>query len=185
MTENNKILTRATSLITSMLFVVSTLFFPAANAFADTVPPVINHTPPATPVLSVSATVTDDEGLDGEKVELHYSPASTDDWLIATMLRSTGDTFEYMFVPSEQNIEIDYYITAVDLAGNEQSAGFEFDPLQLTTAQSASEPVVAPQAKKSNTLLYVLGAVALAALVAGASGGGDDGGTTPATFFIN
>ena len=89
---------------------------------------------------------------------------------------------------------IEYYIQAMDLAGNTVLHGHSFSPLSVKTsngdtAVAASSTSTTLEAEEStNTWLWVGLGVLAVVLVGAAAGGGDDSGDTPpttATLNIN
>lgn len=168
-----------------------------APAAADTLAPVIGHSPAEQPqsgaMQSFSARVTDETGVDA--VILHYR---IDDgaWRELAMRGTGGDNYLATVDVDEQQRRIDYYLRARNLAGNEASRGQPSAPLQRLIAEVAvaQAPAVAPpaEARSRSSLIYiVLGVLVGGALIAGAAGGGGgDGGEQPTgtvseTFTVN
>jgi hypothetical protein len=157
--------------------------------------------------VQIKATVTDNVGV--KAVTLFYRTTGTEEYKRITMNR-LGDTDEYaVTLGNTELIEpgIEYYIQAMDLAGNSLLHGYSFSPLKVSvvapTAPKAKAPVAAteetplpgetireePQVekKKSQTWLWIaLGALAVGAIAAaaGGGGGGDDSGGGTGTVVV-
>jgi hypothetical protein len=146
--------------------------------------------------VQIKATVTDNVGV--KSVTLFYRTKGEEEYKRITMNR-IGESNEYAVTLGKQDLVepgIEYYIQAMDLAGNSLLHGYSFSPLAVNVIApvapkaKASEAVAEeatgetireePQAekKKSKTWLWiVLGAVAVGVIAAAASGGG--GGDEP------
>jgi hypothetical protein len=146
--------------------------------------------------VQIKATVTDNVGV--KSVTLFYRTKGEEEYKRITMNR-IGESNEYAVTLGKKDLiepGIEYYIQAMDLAGNSLLHGYSFSPLAVNvvapTAPAAKPPeaeAVAeegetireePQAekKKTKTWLWIaLGAVAVGVIAAAAGGGGgDDGG---------
>jgi len=162
-------------------------------ATADTTPPVIIHEPatitiPAGSPHTISAEVTDDELLDAGTVKIGIKSAGADDFEFKAMLAGELNAFTYTFESTELvPPAVEYYITAVDMAGNSQSSGFSYFPHRLNvdaaeiTTTAAAEETAESVAGIPRPVLYVAGALLLAGIVAGLSG--DEGDSTESFSF--
>lgn len=147
--------------------------------------------------VQIKATVTDNVGV--KSVTLFYRTKGTEEYKRAAMNR-IGETDQYAITLGKDDLVapgIEYYIQAMDLAGNSLLHGYSFSPLSVsvvppvapkaTEAESVAEKAQPsgetireePKAKKkSKTWLWIaLGALAVG-VIAAAAGGGGGGGTT-------
>jgi hypothetical protein len=144
--------------------------------------------------VQIKATVTDNVGV--KSVILFYRTKGEEEYKRTNMNR-IGETDDFAVTLGKEEMVvpgIEYYIQAMDLAGNSLLHGYSFSPLVVNVATPIGKagPAVAetgeiireePKAepkKKTNTWLWIgLGALALGAVAAAAGGGGgDSGGTT-------
>ena len=148
--------------------------------------------------VQIKATVTDNVGV--KSVTLFYRTKGTEEYKRVSMNR-IGETDEYAITLGKSELVepgIEYYIQAMDLAGNSLLHGYSFSPLAVNVVAPSAPAAVAPAAvaaeepagetireepqaekKKSNTWIWIaVGALAIGAiaLAAGGGGGGDDGG---------
>jgi len=143
--------------------------------------------------IQIKATVTDNVGV--KAVTLFYRTTGTEEYRRVSMNR-LGDTDEYAVTLGKTELiepGIEYYIQAMDLAGNSLLHGYSFSPLKVSVIAPATPKAEAPVAvteetireepqaekKKSRTWLWIaVGALAVGviAAAAGGGGGGDDGG---------
>jgi hypothetical protein len=159
----------------------------------DLIAPEVSHTVipdtlEAGSSVQIKATVTDNVGV--KAVTLFYRTKGEEVYKRISMNR-IDETDEYaVTLGKEELVEpgIEYYIQAMDLAGNTLLHGYSFSPLVVnviapggavaeTGATIREEPTAEPK-KKTNTWLWIgLGALALGAVAAAAGGGGGDSGT--------
>jgi hypothetical protein len=172
----------------------------------DLVAPEVSHevipgTLEAGSSLQIKATVTDNVGV--KSVTLFYRTKGQEEYKRVAMNR-IGDTNEYAVTLGKEDLVepgIEYYIQAMDLAGNSLLHGYSFSPLAVTVVAPATPKAEAPEAvaeegqtireesqaekKKSKTWLWIaLGALAVGAIAAAAGGGGGDGGDGNGTVVI-
>jgi hypothetical protein len=179
----------------------------------DLIAPEVSHevipgTLEAGSSLQIKATVTDNVGV--KSVTLFYRTKGTQEYKRIAMNRlDNADEYAVTLGKSEL-VEpgIEYYIQAMDLAGNSLLHGYSFSPLTVSVVPPAAPKAEAPAAvakeaqpagetireepqvekKKSKTWLWIaLGALAVGAIAAaaGGGGGGDDGGGGTGTVVIN
>jgi hypothetical protein len=157
--------------------------------------------------VQIKATVTDNVGV--KSVTLFYRTKGTNEYKRAAMNR-IDDTDEYATTLGKDDLVspgIEYYIQAMDLAGNSVLQGYSFSPLSVSVVPPAApkakeaesvaekappsgetireEPVT--EKKKSKTWLWIaLGVLAVGVIAAAAGGGGSsDGGDTTGTVVIS
>jgi len=190
--------------LTILLLCQSLIFAPLAIAgqlalpSGDLIAPQIFHEPITENVKSnssqqIKANVTDNVGI--KTVTLFYRTIGTTNYKRISMSQSKGTNeysttlgFEAMVEPG-----IEYYIQAVDLAGNALLHGYSFSPLKIGVlpteatekthiAQTQPDSDDAPSDKKKiNKWWWIgLGVLAAGAVAAAASSGGDDGGNPTA-----
>ena len=175
----------------------------------DLIAPEVSHevipgTLQAGSSLQIKATVTDNVGV--KSVTLFYRTKGVEEYKRISMNR-IGDSDEYAVTLGKDDLVapgIEYYIQAMDLAGNSLLHGYSFSPLAVNvvppSAPKASEGVAEkaqpagevireePKAekKKSKTWLWIaLGVVAVGVIAAAASGGGGgDGGGDTGTVVV-
>lgn len=154
--------------------------FPAQAVLADTKAPFIVHelvreSLPEGSSYKVFATVTDDSVV--TQVRLHYRVAGeSPQFKTKNMIEESSGN--YAATLSANDIiqpGVEYYITALDSAGNSQSRGFAFEPLSINViapaVSTAATSETTPAGKSNKTLWYILGGVAIAGIIAAASGG--------------
>jgi len=157
--------------------------------------------------VQIKATVTDNVGV--KSVTLFYRTKGTEEYKRAAMNR-IGETDEYAVTLGKDELSapgIEYYIQAMDLAGNSLLHGYSFSPLSVSVVPPSAPPAketesVAEKAqpsgetiqeepkgekKKSKTWLWIaLGALAVGVVAAAAGGsGGGDGGSNTGTVVIS
>lgn len=207
----HRIGSRLVSVMLSLALVLAPLAQVQAQ-FDDTEAPVLIHrqldSGVAGELQTFLARVSDDFGV--SEVTLYYRQSDTGEFNSLNMRPLLDSIGEYM-IAIETSISgyagFQYYIEAVDEAGNRTNRGFEYAPIILplsppapsVTANTtpgpiaqpgtqAAETVPGPQSDglsiKPTTILLGLGALlAVGALVAGGSGGGGD--DTPDTPDVN
>jgi hypothetical protein len=154
------------------------------DKYVDTVKVGVDH--------PISVKVTDNVGV--KQVTLYYRAIGTEEYKRKGMTR-VGKTDEYKTTISSDLITppgVEYYIQAMDYAGNTVLYGYSFSPLAVKTvsadtavATTSSSTAVKSEESSSNKWLWIgLGAAAVA-LAAGGGGGGGGGGTPTATLNIN
>ena len=169
----------------------------AQEAEADFEAPIIEHEEVATgewgEVQSFSVSVVDNQEL--KNVLLFHRFNDQEEFQEVEMEPLAQSAFFAARVETAdvEASKIEYYFKAEDAAGNISLKGFTFDPLvrileggqQNIQAEIAAEPAVTetapkPEQKKSRTLYYVLGALAVGGLAALAASSSSDGGSTSA-----
>lgn len=169
---------RAASSVLAALLAATQTLAPLARA-QDVTPPSIDHEPvreiAAGARERVEARVTD-EGSGVDRVTLNLGIG---DGGFEAFAMERGDDARYAGTLSAEDLaegeRLRYYITAVDETGNEQSRGFEFDPLVVEVGPPA---VAAPLASDEGgkTIWYVAAGALVLGLVASLAGGGGGGG---------
>jgi hypothetical protein len=145
--------------------------------------------------VQIKVTVSDKEGI--KSVTLFYRTKGTKAYKRTAMYR-IGDSDEYAVTLGKDDLVapgVEYYIQALDLAGNTLEHGYANSPLALTVVPVApkaqSNEIVTQKTvagsvlddekagkKKHRTWLWIgLGALAVGAIAAVASGGNNGGGT--------
>ena len=165
---------------------------PALAQPEDNAPPAIEFQPLAegrrgdTQVFSAS--VGDDSAI--ESVTLRYR-LEADDPYVSIPMEPLGDTDIHTasLGGADTDVEsIQYYIEAIDAAGNRSIEGFAFDPLErvlrepgvpLSGSAPASEGLASGLTTGQKILYGVLGVVVVGAIAAAAGGGGGSGGGQP------
>lgn len=155
--------------------------------------------------LQIKATVTDNVGV--KSVTLFYRTKGEEEYKRISMNR-IGETNEYAVTLGKSDLVepgIEYYIQAMDLAGNSLLHGYSFSPLAVNVvAPTAPAAAKAPEAvaegetirekqpaekKKVKTWVWIaLGALAVGVIAAAAGGGGGGDGPPPdntGTVVIN
>lgn len=142
----------------------------------------------------ITITVTDNVGV--KQVTLYYRNIGTEEYKRQTMY-NVVDTNDYMATVNSEEIKppgIEYYIQAMDNAGNTLLHGYSFSPLSVKTTNGDAATVaskdtapIAAEEESSNTWLWIgLGALAVGlAAAAGGGGGGDSPPPTTATLNVN
>lgn len=150
--------------------------------------------------VQIKATVTDNVGV--KSVTLFYRTKGAQDYKRAIMNR-IDDTDEYAVTLGKDDLVapgIEYYIQAMDLAGNSVLQGYSFSPLSVSVVPPAALPTKEAGAtagkaqpsgetireepkpkKKIKTWVWIVAgvvAVGVIAAVAGGGGGGSDSGGT-------
>ena len=167
----------------------------------DLIAPQITHEPlkesiNAGTTQQIKATITDNEGI--KTVTLFYRTIGSNSYKRTQMIQ-IENTNQYMATFGfEDTVEpgIEYYIQAVDLAGNALLHGYSFSPLTIGIVTDTSVPVTntnephtelaisdqpPKEEKKISKWLWIgLGVLALGA-VAAISGGGSDDGSDPSS----
>jgi hypothetical protein len=140
---------------------------------------------------TVTVTVTDNVGV--KQVTLYYRTIGTEEYKRRSM-EKVGNSDNYSTTISSAQITppgMEYYIQAMDNAGNTLLHGYSFSPLSVKTsngdtAVAASSGSTALEAEESsNTWLWVGLGVAAAVLIGAAAGGSSGGDTPPTTATLN
>ena len=184
----------------------------ATSVESDFEPPVIDHTPPLQPAnagepYAITVIVTDDSGV--KEVNLHYKVGAEQPYRVVAMQHRGADRYQAV-LPATDVIapQMEYYVQAVDEAGNAVFRGAQFSPLILLVSAGAApalgaEPNSAPEGvsrgdskpplssepapasdgddrslPKPDWKWIVGGLLVFGLLTAG--GGSDDGGNSPA-----
>jgi hypothetical protein len=138
----------------------------------------------------ITVTVTDNVGV--KLVTLYYRTIGTEEYKRKTMER-IPETDEFQTKISTDLISppgVEYYIQAMDYAGNTVLYGYSFSPLSVKTvsgdtavATSSSSADIKPEESSSNKWLWIgLGAAAVVLIAGGGGGGGD---SPPSTATLN
>lgn len=161
---------------------------------SDVLPPEIRHTPltelPTGMPLRIQATVTDNVGV--SEVTLIYRVEGDSEYRRVEMLETMGSDIYSADLPDTLGPRIEYYIQAIDEAGNAVLPDELQDPYVITVpammaatsddsgndsgapADMARQDEASPEKGGVNKWVWIgLGMVAVAAL---ASAGSDDGG---------
>ena len=139
----------------------------------------------------VTVTVTDNVGV--KQVTLFYRTIGTEEYKRMAMVNIVR-TDDYQANIKSDQIKapgMEYYVQAMDNAGNTLLHGYSFSPLSVkttngdaaTVASGDTAAILASEEESSNTWLWIgLGVLAAGVVaVAAGGGGGDDGGDTPPT----
>ncbi|MFV2057250.1 MAG: hypothetical protein ACC707_12330 [Thiohalomonadales bacterium] len=194
----------------SMIFVSFAYAGQLALPSGDLVAPEITHEPLTKNIKAgasqqIKATVSDNVGV--KTVTLFYRTKGSKDYKRINMnqLKDTDDYVATFGLEDTIAPGIEYYIQAVDLAGNALLYGYSFSPLVLGVSSSGSSTDVAlsdndstlsepkPEdnqvsKKKTNKWLWiglgVLGAGIIAAAASSSSDSGGDPGAKPTTGSV-
>lgn len=170
----------------------------------DLIAPQIGHEPlkgsiKANSTQQIKATITDNVGI--KVVTLFYRTIGSGNYKRVQMNQVEGTNEFVATLGFEVTVEpgIEYYIQAVDLAGNALLHGYSFSPLKIVivpdgsvtaTAQPATQKELNSSAQapkqellldkeKTNKWLWIgLSVLAVGVIAAVAGGGADDGGTS-------
>lgn len=181
----------------------SLIFLPIASVGAaeslslpsgDLIAPIIKHTPITTKLQvgetpTIKATVTDNVGV--QRVTVFYRHIGSDNFQRKQMAPEIGSTRYSTTLPKATVPGIEYYIQAVDKAGNSILHGHTFSPLVVgvttkVAAQSQNSLTNTsdqPEEKRgiSKWVWIGVGVLALGAAAASGGGGGSSGGKPPPT----
>ena len=178
---------------------------------ADLIAPEVTHQGITQEIVAgssipIKAHVTDNRGV--QSVILYYRVKGAKDYNQITMAK-VGETDDYSAtIPKEAVIEpgIEYYIQAVDLAGNVLLHGFSFSPLIVSVsptsdggaaraavltggsiAVSNGDSAKGSEKLYKNKWLWIGVGVVAAGIIASQSGSDDSGGVTakPTTVVVN
>jgi hypothetical protein len=162
----------------------------------DVTAPTVVQTPITQGVKSggnqeITATVTDDKGV--KAVTLFYRSVGDKEYRRKAMMRIIGTDKYNAVIDNMPEQGLEYYIQAVDFAGNSLLHGYSFSPLVIHAEQdmpeappSTTQPMEASTAKtvekktssSNRTWLWIgLGALVVGALASGGNGGGASGGS--------
>ena len=141
---------------------------------------------------NITATVTDNVGV--KLVTLYYRTIGTEEYKRQTMDK-IANTDDYHTTINSEFIKapgFEYYVQAMDNAGNTVLYGYSFSPLSVKTvsdgtavATSSTSSTVTETEESSNKWLWIgLGVLAVGLVAAGGGGGGDSPPST-ATLNIN
>jgi len=175
----------------------------AQNTLVDVEPPLIEHrivtNVDANSRQSFFATVVDDGELDS--VNLFYRFQDDPTYNTVLMQRVSFSSTFIVHIPTDNasGRNIEYYIQAIDTAGNRTVRGYAFNPLlrEINTPEGGVKPSPAQQSpsmfeaigERKNVIFIVLGALAVGALATTLStNGSDKGGGCPngvCTITIN
>jgi hypothetical protein len=190
------------ALLLSIGFIYTPILKAAQPSFpsGDLIAPEISHevipdTLEAGSSAQFKATVTDNTGV--KSVTLFYRTKGEEEYKRISMNR-IGETDEFAVTLAKNDLAepgVEYYIQAMDLAGNSLMYGHSAFPLAINVAAPATPKAAAPKAvakeavgttireeppaekKKTKTWVWIgLGALAVGVIAAAASGGGDSGG---------
>ena len=139
----------------------------------------------------ITVTVTDNVGV--KLVTLYYKTIGTEVYKSISMSKIANTDDYHATISADQILPpgVEYYVQAMDSAGNSVLHGYSFSPLsvKITNGDTANVattdtiPITPPEEKSSKTWLWVgLGVLVLGlAAAAGGGGGGDDGGSVEPT----
>jgi len=188
------------SLIFSPLVYADQLALPSGDLIA----PQISHEPlnekiKAGTSQQIKATITDNVGV--KTVTLFFRTVGAKDYKRIQMNQVEGSDEYVATLGFEDTVEpgIEYYIQAVDLAGNALLHGYSFSPLTVgivpsegapatSVTQAPTESAVSDQSpkdeplgdkKKTNKWLWIGLGVLAVGVIAAVAGGGDSGGEEP------
>ncbi len=155
--------------------------------YIDTVKPETNH--------NITVTVTDNVGVN--QVTLYYRAIGTETYSRLSM-EKIAKTNNYHVVIDADKIKtpgVEYYVQAMDNAGNSVLHGYSFSPLSVKTdanaasIANASSSTTIETKKSSNTWLWVgLGVLAVGLAASGGSSSSSSNGSSgndTATLNIN
>jgi hypothetical protein len=142
---------------------------------------------------NITVTVTDNVGV--KLVTLYYRTVGTEEYMRKTMDK-IANTDDYHATINSEFIKapgFEYYVQAMDNAGNTVLYGYSFSPLAVKTvpgdkvvATTPTIPAAESSEESSNKWLWIgLGALAVGLLAAGGGGGGDTPPPPGATLTIN
>jgi len=189
----------------SLIFIPLTYADQLALPTGDLIAPQITHEPMEKNIKAGSsqqfkASITDNVGV--KTVTLFYRTTGSESYKRIKMDQVEDTTVYIATLGFEEIVEpgIEYYIQAVDLAGNALLHGYSFSPLKVgilpsetataiaqgetVPASSEQEPKDAPlgKKKKTNKWLWIgLGVLAVGVIAAVAGGSDDDSGEPAAT----
>lgn len=133
----------------------------------------------------ITVTVTDNVGV--EQVTLYYRNIGTEEYKRKSM-EIIVNTDDYHTIIKSDQIKapgVEYYVQAMDNAGNTVLHGYSFSPLSVktvssdtTVARSSSNTAIEAEDSSNKWLWIGLGALALGLAAAAGGGGGDDEPTT-------
>ena len=139
----------------------------------------------------ITVTVTDNVGV--KLVTLYYKTIGTEEYKRKTM-DNIVNTDDYHATFNSDQIKapgLEYYIQAMDHAGNTLLHGYSFSPLSVrtvsgdTTVASSSGDTAIEAEESSNTWLWIGLGVLAVGLAAAAAGGGGGGGDEPTTGTVS
>lgn len=138
----------------------------------------------------ITVTVTDNVGI--KLVTLYYKTIGTEDYKRKSM-ENIANTDDYHATINSDQITLpgaEYYIQAMDNAGNTVLHGYSFSPLSVKISNGETTNVatkdtapITTEEESSNTWLWVgLGVLAVGLAAAGGGGGGDEPATGTVTI---
>ena len=141
----------------------------------------------------ITVTVTDNVGV--KQVTLYYRNIGTEEYKRKSM-DNIVNTDDYHATLKSDQIKapgVEYYIQAMDNAGNTLLHGYSFSPLSVkttngdaaTVASGDTAAILASEEESSNTWLWIGLGVLAVGLAAAAGGGGGGGDTPPSTATLN
>lgn len=142
----------------------------------------------------ITVTVTDNVGV--KQVTLYYRNIGTEEYKRKSM-DNIVNTDDYHATLKSDQIKapgVEYYIQAMDNAGNTLLHGYSFSPLSVKTTNGDAVAVTSgdtaavlasSEEESSNTWLWIGLGVLAVGLVAAAGGGGGDGDTPPSTATLD
>jgi len=127
------------------------------TAKLDLTAPVIEHTPLSQPFVTgetatISATITDETGI--AEVTLFFRPIGSNEYLQVTMPVLNNNIYS-VDIPHEyvQGPGMEYYIKAVDKAGNTVLKGLNFSPLTVAVKSKQVTPSTPPLTEEESALM--------------------------------
>lgn len=142
----------------------------------------------------ITVTVTDNVGV--KQVTLYYRIIGTEEYQRMSM-ENIVNTDDYHATIKFDQIKapgVEYYVQAMDNAGNTLLHGYSFSPLSVKTINGDAATVASgdtaailasEEEESSNKWLWIGLGVLAVGLAAAAGGGGSDGDTTPTTATLN
>ncbi len=152
------------TLITMILLMLSTPTFAGDTlqftAKLDLTAPVIKHTPLSQPLVTgetatISATITDETGV--AEVTLFFRPIGSNEYLQVAMPVLNNHIYS-VDIPNEyvQGPGMEYYIKAMDNAGNTVLKGLNFSPLTVAVKSKQNTFSLPPLTEKETALMTEL-----------------------------
>jgi hypothetical protein len=142
----------------------------------------------------ITVTVTDNVGV--KQVTLYYRTIGTEEYQRKSM-DNIANTDDYHAMIKSDQIKapgVEYYVQAMDNAGNTLLHGYSFSPLSVkttngdaaTVASGDTAAILTAEEESSNTWLWIgLGVLVVGLAAAAGGGGGGDGDTPPTTATLN
>jgi len=165
----------------------------------DVEPPVIEfeaiETGSAGDSQAFAATVVDNVFVQSVNLFYRFAEDTTYRSRLMNMLGASGIytvTLDSLEVPTDASF-VQYYLEAVDSAGNRTLQGFAFDPLERElvsissgTVEPSSEPIVAEGISLNRKIIYgAVGLLVIGVLASSGGGGGGSNSGVPVTVVVD